>query len=789
MTLVPPTAFIGPDDLDDRDLRRVEDPHLLRGETTYVGNLDLPGVATVHYVTSPYARATITSIDVEEASASPGVLAVVTAADLRTAGYGWVPGLPPGIPEATERFVLAEGEVRFVGEPIVAIVAETEAAAADAAEAVWIDYEPATPVIGFDAALAADEAVFADVPDNVVSTAAGGTDTEFDHADYDISVTDTFHNQRLAPCPMETRTAAAWWTEDGRLVQHASCQGVHPQRAMLAAWYGPVLGITKDDIRVTTADVGGSFGAKARMYPEELLLGHLAKLVGRPVRFAPTRSADMVGLGHSRAHRQEVTVSGDADGTIRALEITITADAGAYPVAAPHMSRNAGVMTPGPYAVDHLRWTSRALLTNTTPIVAYRGAGRPESGAMLDRAVDRFAHACGLDPLEVRARNLVPGDAMPHTNPNGVFYDSGDFGEALALVADKAGWSDLRATQAAERAAGARLRTGIGLSTFIDRTAGVPGSEYGGIELQADGSVRVRTGSSPYGQGHYTTWKQLVADRTGIAPERIEVIHGDTDVVPRGGITGGSRSAQKAGSAVVQATEQLIDEARQRAADLLEAAVADVVVDVSRGCFHVAGAPGASTVGWAEVAAAAVADDGDADAIAFACETDYDTDGPSVPYGAYVAVVRVDLDTGEVIVDRIVSVDDAGTIINPMIVRGQVHGGIGQGLGQALCEEFVYDAEGNPLTANFMDYAVPSAAEMPSFESYLTESPSPQNLLGAKGIAESGTIGAVPAIQNAVIDAVADLGVTHIDLPVSAQRVWQAVHDAETAASEAGTGS
>ena len=750
---------------------RVEDPHLLRGDTSFVANLELPGVAVVAYVTSVMAHAEITSIDTAEARSAPGVLAIVTAADLAAAGMGPVPGHPKMFPASTERPVLAETTARFVGEPIVAVVAESHAAAADAAELVLIDYEPLSPVVGFDSALSNNTVLYPEHGSNTIYNDNGGADSAF-VAD-DVVVEATLENQRLAPCPIETRVAAAWWDGE-RLVHHASCQGVHPQRAMLGAWYG----MEPDQIRVTTADVGGSFGAKARMYPEEMLLGFLAKQIGRPVRWTPTRSQDMTGLGHSRNQRQEVKITGKKDGTITGLDAHIITDCGAYPIAAAHMAKNTGVMLPGPLAIDQVTWRTTAVVTNTTPIVAYRGAGRPESGALLDRAVDLFAAEIGMDPIEVRRMNLLPASALPHTNPSDVVYDSGDYPLILEQLAGFVGYDDLRAEQAARRATASSKHLGIGLSVFIDRTAGVAGTEYGSLELNADGSMRVLTGSSPYGQGHYTTWSQLVSERTGVPIDRIDVVHGDTDIVPRGGITGGSRSAQKAGSAVAIATDQLVAEAATFAADLLEAAPGDVVIDTVSGQFHVAGSPGAASIGWVEIAAEraeAAKAAGDTGEIAFACETDFDTDGPSVPYGAYAAVVEVDAETGAVDLQRIVSVDDAGTMINETIVRGQVHGGIGQGIGQALYEEFVYDTDGNPITANFMDYSVPGPTEMPSFESHLTETPSPNNPLGAKGIAESGTIGAVPAIQNAVVDALSHLGVRHIDLPVTAERVWNAL--------------
>ncbi|HEX2849939.1 MAG TPA: molybdopterin cofactor-binding domain-containing protein, partial [Acidimicrobiales bacterium] len=394
-----------------------------------------------------------------------------------------------------------------------------------------------------------------------------------------------------------------------------------------------------------------------------------------------------------------------------------------------------------------------------------------EAAALVDRAVDLFAAEVGLDAVEVRQRNLIARDEFPWTSATGLVYDSGDYRRALDLALATVGYDDLRDEQARRRAQPeATAFLGIGVSVFIDRTAGVRGSEYGSVALRPDGSALVRTGSSPYGQGHHTAWAMLVADRTGIPLERIEVVHGDTDVVPRGGITGGSRSAQKAGSAIVEASDALVDEARRIAASLLEAADADVVLDIAGGRFHVVGAPGATTVTWSDVAASL-----GADGPGLQCESDFAGEGPTFPFGVYVVVVEVDAGTGAVTLRRVVTVDDAGTVLNPMLALGQVHGGLAQGLAQGLFEEFAYDDEGNPRTSSFADYMIPSAADLPSFECLLTETPSPNNPMGFKGIAESGTIGGPPAVQNAVVDALAHLGVRHLDLPITPERVWRAI--------------
>ncbi len=747
---------------------RVEDRHLLTGDTTFVANLDLPGCLHVHFVTSIEAHALITGLDTDAARQAPGVVDVVTAADH---DLGLMPGASPEYPEGTARPLLAIDRVRFVGEPIVAIVAETAAQAADAAERVVVHYEPLPAVIGFDAALADDILLFDAVGTNVMHQAEGGLAESPDFTDCEHVVEACFLNQRLAPCPLETRVAASVWGDDGRLTHYASCQGVHPIQKGLAAVYGLAL----SDVRVITADVGGSFGAKARFYGEDLLLPFLARRAGRAVRWVPSRSQDMIGLGHSRAQRQYIRIGGDRYGRIKAMEAYIEVDCGAYPIAGPVLAKNAGMVMPGPLDVSQVRWTTRAVVTNTTPTVAYRGAGRPEGGAMVDRAVDLFAADVGLDPLDVRRINLLTAEQLPWTNPTGVLYDSGDYPEALEILARAVDYEAVRHEQVKRQAAGDTRVVGIGLSSFIDRTAGVPGTEYGSLELLADGRFRVLTGSSPYGQGHHTTWAMLVAERTGCSLDQVEVVHGDTDIVPRGGITGGSRSAQKAGSAVAVATDLLVDRARRAAADLLEAAEVDIVLDTATARFGVAGSPGAASVGWAEIAAAEVDPTADPDDFGFRCETDYDQATPTVPYGMYAAVVEVDTETGEVELRRMVTVDDAGTMIHPAIVVGQIHGGLAQAIGQALFEEFVYDESGNPLTSNFMDYAVPSAAEFPSFESHITEHAAPGNVLGAKGIAESGTIGGVPAVQNAVIDALTHLGITHLDLPLTPQRVWRAI--------------
>jgi carbon-monoxide dehydrogenase large subunit len=746
---------------------RTEDARFLAGRSQYVADVDLPGAAVVTYVTSTIAHARILSIDVEEARGAPGVLDVVTGADLDVGPY---PNADPSFPEPMARPLLAQGVVRFVGEAVVAIVSETRAAGADAADLVVVDYDPLPPLVDNEASLAGELLLFPEAGTNVVLHAEGGSD-EADVDACEVVVRATFHSARVAPCPIETRSAASRWEDDGRLTHWSSCQGAHPIRALLCK----VHGLPESQVRVIAGpDVGGSFGAKGRAYPEEVLLPWLARRVGRAVRWTPTRSQDMVGLGHSRAQIQHVALGGRRDGTFEALDLHVVADSGAYPLGGPVLPRNTGQLAAGVYRTPAVRWRTDAVATTTTPTTAYRGAGRPEAAAFLERVVDLFAAEVGMDPAEVRRKNMIPPDAFPYTTPTGLHYDSGEYEKGLDTALEVAGYAELRAEQARRREAGDRRQLGIGIATFLDRTAGVAGTEYGACELRADGTVLVRTGSSPYGQGHHTSWAMLVADRTGLPMDRIEVIHGDTDLIPRGGVTGGSRSVQKAGSAVAIAAEELVVHARQVAADLLEASPDDVVLDVEGGGrFHVVGTP-ARALEWQEIADATAGDDG---RDALACETDF-AGTPTFPSGAYVAAVEVDTETGQVEVRHMVTVDDAGMILNPLLALGQIHGGAAQGVAQALLEVFSYDEDGNPLTGNFADYAVATAADLPAFDSHLVETPSPNNPLGAKGIAESGTIGAPPAVQNAVIDALRHLGVDHIDMPCTPERVWRAIQAA-----------
>jgi carbon-monoxide dehydrogenase large subunit len=754
--------------LGNRVLRR-EDPKLLTSGGTYVGDLDLLDVCSVSFVRSTIAHGRIASIDVAEAQRAPGVVGVFSHDDL---------GLPPMLPamaflnQAMTRPLLAEGVVRYVGEPVLVIVAESAAAGADAAELVVIDYEPLDVVVDPAEALKDETLLYPDIgTNNCFSLQFGHEDTLFDGCE--VVVRQRIVNQRVAPCPLEGRAAAALIEPDGRLMFYSSTQTAHGVRDTLAT----SLELDPALIHVITPDVGGGFGAKASVYAEDIVTAWCAREVGRPVRWVETRSESMVGLGHGRGQLQDVEIGGSRDGRILAYRIEVVQDSGAYPAIGavlPFMTR---MMTTGVYDIAKAECNSNSVVTNTVPTVAYRGAGRPEATAALERAMDCYAAEIGMDPAELRRKNLIAAEAFPFTTPTGTDYDCGNYQRAFELALEISGYDELRATQQARRAAGGPRQLGIGLSSYVEITNGVPEGEYGAVEIRPDGRAIVRTGTSPHGQGHHTAWSMLVSEQLGIAMEDIEVVHGDTDLVPRGVGTFGSRSLQTGGTAVNQAATEVVDKAKTLAADLLEADVADIVLDKVDSLFHVAGTPAISR-GWAELAQASL----DRAGAPLMAEVDLASPGATFPFGTHVAVVEVDTDTGAVEIVRHIAVDDAGRILNPLLAEGQVHGGIAQGAAQALLEEFAYDAAGNPLTANFADYSIISAAELPSFETAFTETPTPRNPLGAKGIGESGTIGSTPAVHNAVVDAVAHLGVRHIDMPTTPERVWQAIQAARTAA-------
>lgn len=740
-------------------LRR-EDPRFLTGQGAFVANLVPPEAAHVVYVTSTEPHARLRSVDVEAAVAAPGVLGVFTAADIDPDVVVYPPPFP-GMNDQMARTMLAGEVVRYVGEPIAAVVADEPELAADAADMVAVDYEPRPPLVDLEASLRGDVVLFEGIDDQTVFRCGAGQTPDFEACD--VVVRARFLNQRVSAAPIEARTGFSCWEGD-RLIHHTATQGSHNVKTALMGIYG----LDPDQVLVITPDVGGSFGAKFRCYPEEALLGWLARRLGRPCAWAETRTQSMTGLGSGRGQIQDVVVGGSRDGRITALQFEVIQDSGAFPLIAGFLPRMTMAMFTGVYDIASAGYQAVSVPTSTTPNGAFRGAGRPEATSAIERAVDLFAAEVEMDPAEVRRRNFIDPEAFPHTTVSGMSYDSGDYGRALDLALETAGYDDLRAEQAARRANGSETLMGIGLSTYVEVTATTGAGDFASVELDTDGTVKAVTSSTPHGQGHETVWPMIVADVLGLELDRVLAVGGNTDCTPRGQVTGGSRSAQIVGSMLVDASQKLVEQVLPTAADLLEAAVSDVVHDPDGGCFHVAGTPAVS-VGWGAVAAALDTP--------LTVESDFESGGQTFPFGAHVAVVDVDAETGRTELVRLVAVDDAGTVLNPLIFEGQIHGGIAGGVAQALMEEVAYDADANPLTTNFADYPVISAAELPSFELISSETPTDRNLLGAKGIGEAGTVGATAAVQNAVIDALAPYGVRHLDMPLSPQRVWKAMQD------------
>ncbi|MHB1929565.1 MAG: xanthine dehydrogenase family protein molybdopterin-binding subunit [Acidimicrobiales bacterium] len=745
---------------------RVEDPQLLTQGGTYVADVAVPGLLHLAFVRSPFAHARVVSVEVSEAAARPGVAAVWTADDLDLPDVHGFMVLNP----AAGRPPLARGRVRFVGDGVAAVIADTAAHAEDATEAVVVDYDPLPAVVDPEAALAGGAPLqFAGIEGNL---AAGARDPEgpdpLDGADRVVRL--RLHNQRVAVVPMETNAITAVPDGDG-LTVWVSTQMPHGFHRQLCE----VLGLDPERVRVIAPHVGGAFGAKAGLGAEHAVVVAAARRLGKPVAWAETRSESMVATPHGRGQIDYVEMGFDAGGCITGLSCRVVSDAGAYAGFGGALGMGpTRMMASGVYRIPRVRFDVAVALTNTTPMGAFRGAGRPEAAEYLERVMDVAATEMGIDPVELRRRNLVGADEFPFTTPTGTTYDCGDYARALDEAVRVAGYEQLRAEQARRREAGERWLLGVGVAVYVEVTGG-GGTEYGAVEVDADGGATIRVGTSGHGQGHATSFGMIVADRLGVALEKVRFVQSDTALVPRGGGTGGSRSLQLGGTAVAAAADGVLRRARDLAADALEADVADIVV-TDDGRLGVAGVP-ARALGWAELAARA-ADAGEALSVA----VDEGQAGPTFPFGAHVAVVEVDRETGFVRPLRHVAVDDCGRILNPLIVAGQQHGGIAQGMAQALWEQVVYDGEGNPLTANLADYAMPSAAEVPSFEATNTETPTPLNPLGAKGIGESGTIGSTPAVHNAVVDALAHLGVRHIDMPCTPERVWRAITAAEAGA-------
>ena len=745
-------------------VRRVEDPDLLRGRGSFVDNLASRRDDVLHavFVRSPMAHARIAAIGTEDAAAAPGVVGVLTAADL---GDQPAP-LFATANEKVQRFPLARNVVRYVGDPVALVVAETRAGAVDAAELVDVDYEPLTAVV--DPERAADEGaveLHEELPRNVAIRRLGEGDPL---DDAEVVVRARIENNRVATAPIEGNAVLADPTGDEaghRLTVWLSTQHPHLGKSLLARFTG----LDKKEIRVVAPHVGGAFGGKAGISPDHAAVVAAALRLGRPVAWAETRSEAMLSM-HGRGQVQYAELGLTRDGTISGLRARVVGDCGAYAgFGGSFASGSTRTMGQGPYRIPRVRWDGLSVVTNTTPVGAFRGAGRPEAAALLERMLDLAADELGLAPEEIRRRNFVSPDDFPWRTHAGATYDSGDYDLPMTEALRLADVDGARAEQARRRETGDPRQLGIGIASYVEIT-GFGGKEHGFVQVHDDGSATIRSGTSAHGQGHATAFAMIASDRLGIDVDRIGYEQSDTALVPIGGGTGGARSLQMGGLAVAQAAAELHDRARRLAAELLEAA-AD---DVERGDdgFAVRGVPD-SHVGWA-----ALAREADERGEPLQVATTFEQQHATFPFGTHVAVVEVDTETGLVRPVRHVAVDDAGRVVNPLLLAGQQHGGALQGISQALWEQFVYDADGTPVTSTFADYPLPSAADATMIEAHSTETPTPHNELGVKGIGEAATIGATPAVQNAVVDALSHLGVRHVDIPCTPARVHAALRAA-----------
>ena len=732
---------------------------MLTGAAKYVADLDHAGALHAAFVRSPHAHARVGFIDTTAATEVRGVVAVFTAGDL---------GLPPVLgfetmSPAMARPPLAVDKVRFVGEAVALVLAESLQAAADGAELVDVAYEALTAVVDPQAASEATAPrLFADTPGNAAFSQHVGLAEDDALAGADVVVRGYFEHQRLSASPMETNAALVEPHADGTITVHASAQGVHTVRDALAR----VLALRTEDVRVVAPHVGGGFGAKFHVCSEFFVLAAAARALGRPVRWIETRTEHLLGSSHGRGQVQHAAMGFTRNGTIVGVAARLLGDGGAYPGLGAVMPNATGVMACGPYRIPRVSVDSMGVVTNTSPTIAYRGAGRPEAAVMLERLIDLAARELRIDPIDLRLRNLLEVADFPYTTPTGLQYDSGDYRRALSVALDAIDYDGVRREQQSRSPSEPAL--GVGVAVYMDVTPFRLVTEY--VEIVVEDAVAgpratVVAGTCTHGQSHETTYGTLVTRELGIPRERITLVDRDTALVPRGIGSASARSAQIAGSAVHEAAIVVRDLARERAADLLEAPIADIVFD--NGSFSVRGVPNKS-LGWPAVLAEGPVRHA----------LDWTQNGSTFPYGVHAAVVEVDAETGEIRLVRFVAVDDCGRLIVPELVDGQQQGGAAQGIAAVLFEGIVYDPDGTPRTANLGDYLVPSAADLPSIETRRTETPAPLNPIGAKGIGQSGAIGAPGAVINAVLDALAPLGVRDLNPPFTPERVWRALQDA-----------
>ncbi|PJJ56999.1 carbon-monoxide dehydrogenase large subunit [Mumia flava] len=773
--------------------KRKEDQRLITGRTRYTDNMTLPGMLYLAMVRSPFAHARITSLDVDAAKQSSGVVTVITGADAAE-NCGTLPNAWPITPDqkSPHHPSIATDHVAFAGEIVACVVARSAADAQDAAALVDVEYEDLPVVTDLEEAATDEVLAHPDLGTNKSAfwvfdsgEAETGGDVEQALADAEVRIDRTYYQPRLMPAFMEPRSTVVDPTGE-QVVMWSATQVPHILRLMLSL----TLSIPESKVRVIAPDVGGGFGGKLQVTPEEVVTMIAARKLGKPCKYTETRSESLMAAHHGRGQVQRLSLSATKDGVVTGLKVSLLADMGAYlGLVTSGVPILGAFMFPAIYKFPAYRFECQNLFTNKAWTDAYRGAGRPEATFAIERLMDDLAAELDMDPLELRRKNWIGHEEFPFTTVCGLEYDSGNYEAATAKAMELFGYDELREEQRRRRESGDRVQLGIGVSTFTEMCGlapsrvlgsldyGAGGWEYAQVRMLPTGNVEVVTGASPHGQGHETAWSQIVADRLGVPFENVEVLHGDTAIAQRGLDTYGSRSLAVGGMAVVAAADKVIEKARVIAAHLMEASEDDL--EFTEGTFKVRGTDTSMALG--EVALAVFAAHNLPDGVEASLDSDatYDPENFSFPHGTHLAAMEVDTETGQVTLRKYVCVDDIGHVINPLIVEGQVHGGLVQGIAQALFEEAVHDESGTLVTGSFVDYLVPSAADVPSFVTDRTETPSSTNALGVKGVGEAGTIASTPAIVNGVIDAVRHLGVDDIVMPCSPAKVWAALQGAD----------
>jgi carbon-monoxide dehydrogenase large subunit len=776
---------------------RKEDPELLTGESRFIDDLAIPGARWLGMVRSPYAHARITHIDSSEALQLPGVEAVLTGADLRDS---WAAPMPCAWPvtadmQSPDHLPVAIDKACYVGDVVAVVVADSRYSAADAVGAVIVDYDPLEAVVDIEDALSDRVVIHEALGTNRSYTwelipDADAVDAAFANAAH--TVKERYLQQRLIPAAMEPRgVAVVPQPHGGDYTVWSGTQIPHILKVMLAA----TAGVPEHKLRVVAPAVGGGFGSKLNVYAEELITLAVARQLQVPARWTEGRIENAHATVHGRGQIQDMELAADGDGKVTAVRVKLLADMGAYlQLVTPGIPLLGAFLYHGLYDVPAYSFTCTGVFTNKTPTDAYRGAGRPEATYAIERAMDALARKVGIGPDEIRRRNFIATDAFPYNSAGGLVFDSGDYAPNLSKALALARWDERKADQAARRAAGDTVELGLGISTYVEMCGLAPsrvlaslryaagGWEAAQVRVLPTGTVQVVTGATPHGQGHETTWSMLVADKLGVRPDDIEVLHSDTAISPTGMDTYGSRSLAVGGTAIVLAADKVIEKARALAAHQLEVAADDL--EFADGTFRVTGSPDKELSIQALAFEAFTAHDlPDGMEPNLHASVTWDPPNFVFPFGTHIAVVEIDTETGHVDLVDYIAVDDCGNQVNPLIVEGQLHGGIVQGVAQALFEEAVYDDDGTLQNPSFLDYLVPTAAEVPSFTLDHTTTPSPTNPMGAKGIGEAGTIASTPAVMNAVVDALSPFGITDITMPATPQRVWEAIQSSNGGAS------